>query len=66
LFDNGEGATGFEFAVERTRAEGGADENGKDSERHGESPTADPATPTDGLVGIVERIAGKFRRSFRS
>jgi hypothetical protein len=66
LFHNGEGATGFEFAVKRTRAEGGADEDGKDSKRHGESPTSDPPPPTDGLVGIVEGIAGKFRGSFRS
>ena len=60
LFDNGEGATGFEFTVERTRAEGGADDDGKDSERHGESPTSDPAAPTDRLVGIVEGIAGQL------
>jgi hypothetical protein len=63
---NGESAAGFEFAVDRLCREGGGYDKDYEAKENDEAASADPTPPTDGLMLVVERVAGQLGLSFGS
>ena len=62
LLGNGQRPAGLQLAVKRFGAKDGADHEGEKDQRHAQPPTPQPHPPTDGLLVIVQLIAGQLGR----